>query len=667
MGMMKKMISALTAGIMTVSMAANLASVTAADKSAIDIVNDMGQGWNLGNTFDCCVTRGYSSVTETAWGNPRTTKDMITALHASGFDSIRIPITWYENLANETTFDIDDAYLARIKEVVDYAYDQGMYVIINMHWDWNGEHQLWLNAGESALPQFTTMWTEIANYFKDYDQHLVFEDMNEVFWQSESVYTSYTPGSYQVLNKFNSTFVDTIRQTGSKNNDRLLLLAGANTDLNYTLDTQFVVPDDKMVAVSIHYYLPSTFCIADVNSTWGYSATWGTDAEVQTMKSDFNRIKTRFVDQGVPVILGEYGVDTSANGSKDPDSIRKFLRTMATTASETSGIACYLWDTSNAGNMNFFNRKTLEWYDPQIKAIYTELGSQSGTGTPGYEIRNRVTIPISEVPKDENGYRLDLTKYDAMGLKLTGALLKGKVTSGEGVGYGFGFEAVRDGAGAPVWTGEAAFLGSDGLLNVEFDGKGVNDDENKTPYTYELNMRYLQIQQWWTQPQNGATAELESLTLIFDKDLPASEVTTTEPTTEPATDPTTEPTTEPATDPTTEPTTEPTTDPTTEPTTEPATDPTTEPTTEPATDPTTEPTTEPATDPTTEPVTAPADVVIGDVTGDGKVDIMDVIAMNKYLLGTKSLDEKALAAADADGNSTIDSNDSLAILKIALQ
>jgi endoglucanase len=657
MNMMKKLVSAMTAGIMAVSMAASMASVNAADKNAMELVNDMGQGWNLGNTFDCWNTRGWTTDTETGWGNPRTTKDMITAIHASGFDSIRIPVTWYEN-TNAQTFDIDDAYLARVKEVVDYAHSQGMYVIINMHWDWvtDTSKNLWLNKGLDALPQFTAMWTEIANYFKDYDQHLVFEDMNEVAWQ-DNPYAGYNENSYKTLNTLNAEFVKAVRKTGGKNENRLLLLAGANTDLDNTCNAQFVVPDDKMVAVSIHYYRPSPFCVAEQGADWGYAATWGTDSDLAAVKADFAKMKTTFMDKGVPVILGEYGVVTSDKGAKDKPSMYKFLRTVAETTKSTDGIACYLWDASNAGDMVYFNRKTLQWFDPEIQKIYADLkgGSTPGTDTPSFEIKNRITIPISEVPKDENGYRLDLTPYAAKGVKLTGALLQGKITSGESVGYGFGFEAVRNGSGSPVWTGEPAVLGADGILNVEFDGKGQDDDG--TAYTYEINMRYLQIQQWWTTPQNGATAELESLTLIFDKDIDAPQ-TTTEPTTK-ATEPTTK-----ATEPTTA-ATEPTTA-ATEATTEAteATTAATEATTE-ATEATTEATeaTTQATESTSE---QPADVTIGDLNGDKTIDIMDVIVINKYLLGTKDLDANAQAAADADKNNKVDSSDALAILKLAL-
>ncbi|MBR6791890.1 MAG: glycoside hydrolase family 5 protein, partial [Ruminococcus sp.] len=242
--------------------------------TAIDIVNDMGLGTNLGNTFDAWNTGG---TVETAWGNAITTKAMIDEIHNYGFDSIRIPVTWYEHM-NASTYEIDDDYIARLKEVIGYCYDNDMYVIIDMHWDWVSDGSLWLNKGISAVTQFRGMWTDIAENFIDYDQHLVFQSMNEVRWTSGAGST-YTDNDYSVLNSLNAAFVDVVRSTGGNNEDRLLLLAGADANLTNTLNSKYEVPDDDMVAVDIHYYNPSTFCVAETDSTWGYTSTWGTAAE----------------------------------------------------------------------------------------------------------------------------------------------------------------------------------------------------------------------------------------------------------------------------------------------------------------------------------------------------------------------------------------------------
>ena len=180
----KRILSAVTASVISTSVCissiGSLGTAGAAGMTAIDIVNDMGLGTNLGNTFDAWNTGG---TVETAWGNAITTKAMIDEIHNYGFDSIRIPVTWYEH-TDASTYEIDDDYIARLKEVIGYCYDNDMYVIIDMHWDWESGGSLWLNKGISAVTQFRGMWTDIAENFIDYDQHLVFQSMNEVRWTS---------------------------------------------------------------------------------------------------------------------------------------------------------------------------------------------------------------------------------------------------------------------------------------------------------------------------------------------------------------------------------------------------------------------------------------------------------------------------------------------------
>ena len=629
MKLFQKISSAITACALTVSITAGssialLSNVKAADETAIDIVNAMGMGWNLGNTFDCHSTRAWTTDTETAWGNPTTTQDMISAIKASGFDSVRIPVTWYENLADESTYDIDDAYLARIKEVVDYAYANDMYVIINMHWDWISDGSLWLNQGMTAMPQFQTMWTEIANYFKDYDNHLVFESMNEVTFE------------YDVLNNFNQSFVDVIRKSGGNNADRLLLLAGKNDDLAMTCTDSYVVPDDNMVAVSIHYYTPSTFCVANIDSTWGHAETWGTESEIQDLYNNFNKMKETFVDKGIPVIVGEYGVLTQEKDQKNKDDIIKYLKTVASTSLAIDGISAYLWDAGNAGDMQFFDRKNLTWFNSDIQNLYKDLKANGTNIHFEYASTKEITIPL-ESYKDDAGYTVNIAGYGANGEKLEKVILNGKLTGEEAAGYGIGFSATRDGQSGQ-WTAETATVGADGTGTAIFDGifSSENGEEN-----YEFEFDYLQIQNWW-----GGTAELDSITLVFDKGVTTVTVvegqikpTTPTESTEPI------PTESVGVTEVTVPT-EPTNN-------------TTE-STEPTND-TTEPT-EPIND-TTEPSTNPTATLLGDANIDNEVDIVDVITMNKTILGQKILEGQALKNADLNKNGMVEPEESLAVMK----
>lgn len=380
MKIFKKALAAASSAAMAASMCTagigSLGTVSAADMSAIDIVNDMGLGWNLGNTFDSWGTSSYADKSqgyvdnETAWGNVHTTQDIIDAVKAQGFNSVRIPVSWGDNV-DSSTFDINDKYLARIKEVIDYCYNNDMYAIINMHWDWESGGSGFLNKGSAALPQFKAMWSEIATYFADYDNHLVFESLNEVTFD------------YSTLNSFNQSFVDTVRAAGGNNSDRLLVCSGSNADLEKTCNSQYKVPADDMVAVDIHYYTPATFCVAKSTDTWGYTTTWGTDSEKNEMVNNFEKLKTTFVDKGIPVIVGEYGVLTDEG--KDKTSIHEFNKTVATLGKSYDGIATYLWDDSDSGGHKYFSRSKLAWHDSEMGAIYKEIaGASSSTPSIGW-------------------------------------------------------------------------------------------------------------------------------------------------------------------------------------------------------------------------------------------------------------------------------------------
>ena len=480
MKIFRRAIAAATSSIMAASMCiinvSDISNIGTADaagsQSAIALVNDMGLGWNLGNTFDCWNVSGWSaSQTEKGWGNPVTSKEMIDAIKASGFNSVRIPITWYEN-TDSSTFDISDSYLARIKKVVDYCIDNDMYVIINMHWDWVSNGSLWLNKGESALPQYNTMWKEISNYFKSYDSHLVFESLNEVTF------------SYDVLNKFNQNFVDTVRATGGNNGSRLLLLAGSNTDMTKTMNSSFVVPNDDMVAVSIHYYNPPTFCVAPQDSTWGYSAEWGTSAEVNTVYNDFAKMQSYFVDKGVPVIIGEYGALT--NGGKKEDSVEKFLETVATAGLNTNGISTFLWDSGDCGDMQFFNRAALKWRNPDVEAIYKKLGSGSGIVTIDW-----VDTAFNQV-KDDNGavvdgaYQIDIGSATKVKFLFTGV-------NGAGGTGGVSYWDKNANSGKGAWVNNGASF----RFSIDKDGNATiaqtEPDPDDSSATIDVNEGYIQL------------------------------------------------------------------------------------------------------------------------------------------------------------------------------
>lgn len=359
------------------------AAETMRDISSAELVKDMGLGWNLGNTFDslCAwITNGTPEQYETGWGNPVTTKELIKKVKATGFKTVRIPVTWI-NAMDTTTNTVDEAFMARVKEVADWCIEEDMYVIINVHHDGGSGDTSWIrNAAtdySSVEKRFSSLWTQIGNTFKDYSDHLVFESMNEVEFSTVSKSDAYT-----LINKLNQNFVDTVRATGGNNAKRHLLISGYNTDIAQTSDTRFQMPVDPegRLMLSLHYYSPPQFAVAESNCTWCTpQTTWGSASDIDELNANMMKIYTNFISKGVPVIIGEYGVLTEAENNKDKDSIRKYLSTVAETAL-SYGMCPVLWDAGSSGDMKFLDRKTVTWNDSTIEKNYQTLSSKLSSG-----------------------------------------------------------------------------------------------------------------------------------------------------------------------------------------------------------------------------------------------------------------------------------------------
>ena len=328
-----------------------------------EIVSSMTIGWNLGDTLDACqADRDGDGVInehvpdgeepdETLWGNPKATPELFQALWDSGVNAVRIPVTWRDHI--DEAGDISASWLDRVQEVVDYAYDIGMYVIINVHHDGGGDPQFgaWIcNAAtdyDSTLARYTNLWTQIADRFQDYDEHLIFESMNEVGFDSLSV-----PKAYKTLNRLNQAFVDLIRSSGGKNHTRHLLIAGYWTDIQKTCNNLYQMPEDPAgrCIVSVHYYTPWDFCTTNIKNEWG------TESEQREMESLIGMMKTNFTDKGIPVIVGEY----AASGN-DFNSCVFFCEKLVKMCHDY-GIATFLWDNGNGQ----FDRSTNTWRSEQM-------------------------------------------------------------------------------------------------------------------------------------------------------------------------------------------------------------------------------------------------------------------------------------------------------------
>jgi endoglucanase len=352
-------------------------ATNAAMSEAMAFSRKLGIGTNLGNTLEAtgdwiAATKG-NTVTdyETAWGAPVTTKAMFDGFKAAGFNFVRIPVAWSNMMGADYT--INKALMDRVEEVAKYGLDNKMYVMINIHWDGGWIHKFSTDY-DGTMKRYKTIWSQIADRFKGYDDHLIFESMNEEgsfgdLWNPYGGMPNQKDKAYEILNNINQAFTDLVRASGGNNRRRYLVIAGYATDIGRTVDPAFKMPRDPIAhsMVSVHYYSPSTFAILTEDASWGKAQrTWGTPAEVEAVKRDMLPLKTRFLDKGIPVVLGEFGV---AADNKDPASVLKYNTTVLE-AAYSLGCVPVLWDTGR-----YFNRSTLKWNDPQLGKEFARVAA----------------------------------------------------------------------------------------------------------------------------------------------------------------------------------------------------------------------------------------------------------------------------------------------------
>lgn len=344
--------------------------------TTMEVTKDMGIGINLGNTLESCGDwiKG-SSVTdyETAWGSPVITKDIIAGYAKEGFKTLRIPIAW-SNLMGDN-YAISPELINRVKEIVGWALEYDMYVIVNIHWDGGWWTDFPTNK-EQCMSKYKAVWTQLAKEFAQYDHRLILESLNEEgCW--DSVWNRYSGGTtgkseaYALLNEINQTFVDLVRNSGYNNVSRHLLIAGYATDVALTCDEAWVMPTDAAgrCAVSVHYYTPADYCVLTQNSDWATAKiTWGTAEDKAELETNMNLLKSRFIDKGVPVIIGEFGV---AMDNKGKDDAVGFLTAVAEAAIKRD-MCPVLWDTTS--DYSFYNRQTCSMSEyPKLKENFNNL------------------------------------------------------------------------------------------------------------------------------------------------------------------------------------------------------------------------------------------------------------------------------------------------------
>lgn len=335
--------------------------ITMADVSPADMVADMRIGWNLGNTLDATGGSGLSS--ETSWGNPKTTKEMIDAIVDAGFNVIRIPITWDKHFGKGPEYKIDEAWLNRVQEVVDYAVQRDIYVIINCH------HEEWHFPSEKNKEQASeilrALWTQIAERFRDYDEKLIFEGLNEPRKKGTNV--EWNGGDFegkQVVNHFAKVFVETVRATGGNNTIRNLMVTGYGASNNKDTLKALRWPKDSHIIVSVHAYTPYEFSL-NITGT----SEWDIEKDTRDIDYLMQTIDEVFLQKGTPVIIGEFGALNKENEAERVEWVTYYL-----TKAKEIGVPCVWWDNGSfqgsGENFGLINRRELTFpYPDLLKAI----------------------------------------------------------------------------------------------------------------------------------------------------------------------------------------------------------------------------------------------------------------------------------------------------------
>ncbi|MEU6086794.1 cellulase family glycosylhydrolase [Streptomyces sp. NPDC047085] len=324
----------------------------------------MQPSWNLGNTFDAIPD-------ETSWGNPLTTKATFDGLKAQGFRSVRIPVTWYPHQSATAPYTIDPVWMKRVKQVVDWALQDGLYVEINVHhdsWQWIANMS---TDHDNVLARFNSTWQQIATAFRDEPRALLMESINEPQFNNAT-----DAQKTQYLRELNTSFHTIIRNSGGQNKDRLLVLPSEETnnaqhwldDLSTTMNSLH----DRNLVATVHYYSWYPFSVNIANGPT-YDATAQAD-----LQDGFARVHNTFVAKGIPVYLGEYGLLTSPySGVVERGEMLKYFEHVNYEA-RGNGMTSAVWDAAN----DFLNRSTMQWMVPEMKAlIQTSWRTRSGTAS----------------------------------------------------------------------------------------------------------------------------------------------------------------------------------------------------------------------------------------------------------------------------------------------
>lgn len=317
--------------------------------ASMEFVANMGVGWNLGNSLDT------KSSDETYWGNPKATQELINAISNKGFKTLRIPVTWQYHMGAGPDFKIEKEWLDRVEEVVNYGLVNDMYVIVNIHHD-----EEWVVPSYADLDrvknQLGKVWTQIAHRFKDYDNRLIFETLNETrLKDSPQEWTGGTAEGRDCINQFHQVSVDAIRGAGSENSERYIMISTYGASATDIAMDGLILPSSSNLIVSIHNYYPYELSLGENGKDWG------TDADKRDLDREFDKLVDKFISRGVAVVMGEWG---NLNHNNSEDRIRHAA--YYANGCIQRGICPIWWDNGNSNEFGIINRHSMEWVFPEI-------------------------------------------------------------------------------------------------------------------------------------------------------------------------------------------------------------------------------------------------------------------------------------------------------------
>lgn len=349
---------------------------------ALQFVKNMKVGWNLGNTFDASSDTNNSGDElkyESSWCGVVTTQEMITSVKEAGFQTIRIPVSWHNHVSGED-FTISDVWLNRVQEVVDYAVNEDMYIILNIHHDtMQGYYYPSKDQYETSAHYMECIWSQLSERFADYDEHLIFEGINEPrlkgtnyeWWLDMN--NDQCKEAVDCVNRLNQVFVDTVRSTGGNNATRYLMVPGYCASSEYALLDQFVMPTDlntneNKIIVSVHAYTPYNFALQKMNES-GSTSEFSISNQKGTKEIDsfIDRLFDKFISKGTPVVIGEFGaMDKGGNVQARTEFTAYYVK-----SASVRGMSCIWWDNNSFGgsgeNFGLFSRRTMIWRYPDIE------------------------------------------------------------------------------------------------------------------------------------------------------------------------------------------------------------------------------------------------------------------------------------------------------------